>query len=148
LQIVGKGYYPQTGQDTSTPDYWAENTIKTHNFEDVWDLKDANIAFGLKLYKNQTVKQNEQIFICYGERSNSFLLVEYGFAIPMNNYDFYRVNNVTIADFCDTEIPTYRGNLETINLKYTLRADLKIMGLHRDVLKMIRANQPQSEDNL
>jgi hypothetical protein len=114
----------------------------------VWDLNDSNIAFGLKLYKNQTVKQHEQIFICYGERSNSFLLVEYGFAIPNNCYDFYRVNNITIADFSETELPSYRANLEAINLKDTLRADLKIMGLHRDVLKMIRANQPQSDDSL
>lgn len=66
----------------------------------------------------------------------------------MNNYDYYRVNNVTIKDFSDYEIPSYRQNLEALNLKDTLRADLKIMGLHRDVLKMIRANQPHSDDNL
>ena len=49
---MGKGYYPQIGQDTSAPDYWAENTIKPQDFGDVWDVNDTNIAFGLKLYKN------------------------------------------------------------------------------------------------
>jgi hypothetical protein len=33
-------------------------------------------------------------------------------------------------------------------MKEKLRADLKIMGLHRDVLKMIRANQPDSGEPL
>ncbi len=76
------------------------------------------------------------------------MLVEYGFAIPNNCYDFYRVNNVTIQDFSANELPSYRKNLEELNLKDTLRADLKIMGLHRDVLKMIRANQPSLDDYL
>lgn len=67
-------------------------------------------------------------------------MIEYGFAIPNNCYDYYRVNNVQIGDFCDVEIPAYHSNLDALNLKESLRADLKIMGLHRDVLKMIRAN--------
>ncbi len=37
------------------------------------------------------IKKHDELFICYGERANSYLLVEYGFAIPDNKYDFVRV---------------------------------------------------------
>ena len=39
------------------------------------------------------------MFITYGARANSFLLVEYGFAIRNNKYDFNRVKNVTVKNF-------------------------------------------------
>lgn len=111
-------------------------------------MNNENIAFGLKLHKNYKLSKHEQIFICYGERANSFLLVEYGFAIPNNCYDFFRVNNVTISDFELSQRPFFQHNLDALNLKDTLRADLKIMGLHRDVLKLIRANQEDTESVL
>jgi hypothetical protein len=41
----------------------------------------------------------EEMFITYGARANSFLLVEYGFAIRDNKFDFNRVNNVTAKTF-------------------------------------------------
>ena len=39
------------------------------------------------------------MYITYGERANSFLLTEYGFAIPNNRYDFVRRSNLGLATF-------------------------------------------------
>jgi len=66
--------------------------------------------------------------------------VEYGFTIANNPYDFLRVKNVQIADFTSTKSKFYDSNLEKLNLKDTITADLKIISLHRDVLKMLRSN--------
>jgi hypothetical protein len=56
-----------------------------------------------------------------------------------NPYDFVRVNNVTIASFVrqDQIHSDYERNLG--ELKDTIRADLKLAGLNRDVLALIRA---------
>ena len=91
------------------------------------------------------MKQHEQLHITYGERANSFLLVEYGFAIPENRYDFVRRSNLTLATFYGDLMvisPAVRAKLEekldAIAMKDVLQADLKQMGLHRDVLKLLR----------
>ena len=44
----------------------------------------------------------EELFITYGARANSFLLVEYGFAIMDNKYDFNRVKDITVNTFFPT----------------------------------------------
>ena len=40
-------------------------------------------------------KEGDEVFLCYGERANSFLIVEYGFAIRDNWYDFVRLRFIT-----------------------------------------------------
>ena len=60
---------------------------------------DENIGFGLKVQKNFSLRKYEQLHISYGERANSFLLVEYGFAIPDNRYDYVRRSNLTLRTF-------------------------------------------------
>jgi hypothetical protein len=72
-------------------------------------------------------------------------LVEYGFAVPENKYDFFRVSDTDIKTFFSSEHPEYQTRLEKLNLKTKIRADLKEMGLHRDVLKMIRCNHDGTE---
>jgi hypothetical protein len=66
--------------------------------------------------------------------------VEYGFTIADNPYDFLRVKNIKITDFTSAKSEFYESNLEKLNLKDTITADLKIISLHRDVLKMLRCN--------
>lgn len=78
----------------------------------MWDLTNPAICFGLKLQKQKSVKKHEQVYITYGERANSFLLVEYGFAIPYNQFDYLRVNNVTIIDFCAEVTPDFENRLD------------------------------------
>lgn len=72
-------------------------------------------------------------------------MVEYGFAIPDNRFDFFRRSNLTLATFYGDLMvvsPAIRAKfdekLDNLGMKDTLKADLKTMGLHRDVLKLIR----------
>lgn len=40
------------------------------------------------------IQEGEELHLCYGERANSFLLIEYGFTLPDNRYDFVRLDNL------------------------------------------------------
>jgi len=40
--------------------------------------------------------EGEELLISYGERANSFLIVEYGFALPDNRYDFFRFKGINL----------------------------------------------------
>ena len=95
--------------------------------------------------------EGEELLISYGERANSFLIVEYGFALPDNRYDFFRFKGISLekirkaaqdlglqnslASDEDTII-----NLKNLKLKDTIRCDLKLSGLHRDFLRLIRSS--------
>ena len=85
------------------------------------------------------------MFITYGARANSFLLVEYGFCIANNVYDFVRVKGIDVATF----YPKTKDNKafiskveaalsQNFNMKGSLQADLKESFLHRDVMRLIR----------
>ena len=72
-------------------------------FEQVWDLKDDSIGVGLKVADGRRVKRHQQLFITYGDRANSFLLVEYGFSVPDNPFDFVRRSELTLSTFYSQE---------------------------------------------
>ena len=67
----------------------------------IWDLDDKNIGFAIKQAAKCTnpIEKGSEIFISYGARANCFLLIEYGFTIPNNVYDYFRINEVTAEDF-------------------------------------------------
>ena len=134
---------------------FADNNSKTsleqlpklnYVYEQVWDLDAADdIGFGLRLDgPTDTVKKHEQLTISYGARSNSFLLVRYGFAVPRNPFDFVRRSNITIQTFIEEPIADpalktlFDAKLAELGMKDTLQADLKASGVHRDVLALIR----------
>ena len=48
--------------------------------------------------------KNEEIHICYGERSNSFLIVEYGFALRNNRFDFVRIKDISYQSLIDASL--------------------------------------------
>lgn len=111
-------------------------------------MKDqSEVGFGLTTFKNYTVGKHEELFITYGERANSFLLIEYGFAIKNNRYDYLRVKNIDIPslikehklDLSPKIREDFEEKLDDLNLKSELQADLKTASLHRDVLKLLRA---------
>jgi hypothetical protein len=56
--------------------------------EEIWDPKNKAITF--EVVAAQDFTKFEQIHISYGEKSNGFFLIEYGFAVEGNKYDFYR----------------------------------------------------------
>ena len=37
----------------------------------------------------ETIEAGEQVFYCYGNRTNKFLLLNYGFCFANNKYDSY-----------------------------------------------------------
>ena len=45
--------------------------------------------FHLVNKNRRTVEAGEQVFYCYGNRTNKFLLLNYGFCFPGNNYDSF-----------------------------------------------------------
>ena len=71
-------------------------------------------------------------------------MVEYGFAIKDNQYDFVRRKNLTVDRFypgraVDGKVDElFADKLMALNLKPQLQADLKQVALHRDVLKLLR----------
>ena len=103
------------------------------------------------------MEEGEEINISYGERSNSFLLIEYGFTLLENRYDFVRFKKITLDDVlqtCDelglSDLKAGKDeaevNLGSYKLKSEIRVDLKLSGLHRDLLNLIRASlKPQSK---
>jgi hypothetical protein len=121
--------------------------------EKVWDLTSDKIFISKRLVSRAftTLEEGEEINISYGERANSFLLIEYGFTIPENRYDFVRMKKLTVNDIfkaCDElglshakALPDEAEvNLATIKMNPEIRVDLKLSGLHRDLLRLIRCS--------
>ena len=55
----------------------------------------------------QTIQTGDQLFYCYGNRTNKFLLLNYGFCFPGNNYDSFEFPirmDVPIVDLFVPEI--------------------------------------------
>ena len=53
-----------------------------------WRDNEENTYFALAS-KYQSYAAGEQLFYCYGRRTNRFLLENYGFVIPNNKYDSF-----------------------------------------------------------
>ena len=58
-------------------------------FDPVEHTDDTYFVFVNK--NRKTITAGEQVFYCYGNRTNKFLLLNYGFCFPGNNYDSYEV---------------------------------------------------------
>lgn len=72
--------------------------VQMDPIEKVWDLASDKIFISKRLLSrvNTELEENEEINISYGERANSFLIVEYGFTQEDNRYDFARLKDVTV----------------------------------------------------
>ena len=82
-------------------------------YEQVWNLQDDSIGFGLKVGKGKSLRKHEQVFITYGARANSFLLVEYGFTMLENHRDFVRKSDISLASFySQEELEASQGAME------------------------------------
>jgi hypothetical protein len=69
-----------------------DRLIEIDPISKLWKLDDNGVYFGVKpLNKNIEYGNEEEIHLCYGERANSFLIVEYGFTVSENRYDFVRL---------------------------------------------------------
>lgn len=72
--------------------------VQMDPIEKVWDLNNDKIFISKRLMSRAftELQENEEINISYGERANSFLLIEYGFTQLDNRYDFVRLTGVTL----------------------------------------------------
>ena len=70
----------------------------------MWDLNNDKIYISKRLLSraNTQIAKDEEINLSYGERANSFLIVEYGFCIADNRYDFYRYKKLEVKDVIQT----------------------------------------------
>ena len=100
VAIESVGTYPPNKPIEPASFSTAQKEKSKTKYNDVWDLDNEQIFFGLKLLnKNYSIKKHEQLHITYGERSNSFLIVEYGFTLKNNQFDFVRRKELTIGTF-------------------------------------------------
>jgi len=53
----------------------------------------------------RALQPGDQAFYCYGNRSNKFLLVNYGFCFPNNRYDSYEIGVRLDVDIRDPFVP-------------------------------------------
>ena len=56
-------------------------------------------SIGLKLAKSSAISEGDELHISYGPVSNSFLLVEYGFALENNKFDYVRRKGIRVELF-------------------------------------------------
>jgi hypothetical protein len=61
--------------------------------------------FCLVNVSRRTLEPGEQAYYCYGDRSNRFLLMNYGFCFLGNRYDSYAVNVKLDIDLKDLFVP-------------------------------------------
>lgn len=52
-----------------------------------YNINDADTYFVLTTMTKQVYKKDDQVFHCYGRRTNQYLLRNYGFALRSNKYN-------------------------------------------------------------
>ena len=84
-------YTPQLFGDAKS--YMVDNSEETDEDFDWFeiDVHTEDTYFNLVNKDRRTVEAGEQIFYCYGNRTNKFLLLNYGFCFPGNKYDSFEV---------------------------------------------------------
>ena len=53
----------------------------------------------------QSFKKGDQVYYCYGNRNNTYLLLNYGFCFPNNKYEDYYLRMRLDCDMSDPFVP-------------------------------------------
>lgn len=87
---------------------------KEHPRQGAWQHKevDDETYFCYVNLQRRTLQPGEQAYYCYGNRSNKFLLLNYGFCFPDNTNDSYSVRlkmNINLQEIFIPQIVDYKG---------------------------------------
>lgn len=93
--------------------------------------------------ERQAIQKGQQVYYCYGSRSNRFLLLNYGFCFPGNRYDSYEIHvkmNADVTKPSAKEILDFAPNEDSESLleMFRFKRDIlneKFMAYLRCVLK-------------
>lgn len=103
--------------------YWEAPELDTYEWEDhlaVVPLADffnhadqvgSKVAYdsnGYSIVTNRKYKAGDEICISYGGHSNDFLLTEYGFILPENQYDKLCLDDILLPQLSESEIKALR----------------------------------------
>jgi len=107
------------------------------NIETLWPLSDHRISFGVRLgHPEKPFRKDEEIFLDYGARANSYLLTEYGFCIRSNQFDYVRIKY---------KHPTLSANVKD-KMKEEIEVDLKNSGFNFELITYLRLCFNAEED--
>ena len=74
---------------------------------------DTYVAFYNDIWR--TINAGDQVYYFYGQRSNMFLLLNYGFAIEDNKYDSYTFYvNMALNKIMDVNLPEWLDKWKTL----------------------------------
>lgn len=69
-----------------------------------------------QIVTNNAIKKHDQVFINYGPHNNTKLLLEYGFFLPQNPHESFRVSMDHFSNYCSQRKPVLEHFEEKINL--------------------------------
>lgn len=77
-------------------DDWKTDRLNSEETDEEFDWFDPvehtqDTYFNFVNKNRKTIMPGEQVYYCYGNRTNKFLLVNYGFCFPNNTYDSYEI---------------------------------------------------------
>ncbi len=87
-------YAPQ--MISSITDEWKTDRLNSEETDEEFDWFDPlehtdDTYFNFVNKNRKTIMPGEQVFYCYGNRTNKFLILNYGFCFPGNSYDSYEI---------------------------------------------------------
>jgi len=124
-----------------------EEKLEEEKEVEPWDLNDDKIFFNFIFNEDTPKKAGEQICINYGHFSNKYLLMEYGFSLENNKYDYFRLD-LSLEECSNVANENKSTNLEKIHMKPNIRVDLKATALHKDLLLYLRSIYEDKSDAL
>ena len=106
-----------------------EDSEETDDEFEWYEEKDIDDTYFTYVNKTRrTLEPGEQVYYCYGNRNNRFLLINYGFCFPDNKYDSYELpmrvdlpfNDVNPAELIDfkhehDQVQPIRFKIDQIN---------------------------------
>ena len=127
--------------DDDGADGYGEDNYEEDEENFAWyDTEDRDTYFVLTTMGKHCYKKDDQVFHCYGRRSNDYLISNYGFCLANNKYNSlsFRVN----IDFGWKQPGTEQGEMQVTKL-----IRLKENRIRDELLGYVRANLMKQNDH-